>query len=137
MRLDLKSLAILVLLAFSISFFAMWYLKEDEEAKARIEILEEKNRKIRIKYESSVSERNILVAEYQNLVKEYESLDNRYQEIKKERDAISKRNDELLKVLDKQRKDLINSIRRYEELRDNPPNKSEEELMKSLRKNFK
>jgi hypothetical protein len=134
MKIDLKSALILILLFSTLFFFFKWYSSDNSEYKKQIDLLKQENKKI-IKMRDSINdviselqERNLALEQRALLIIEENMKLNR--ELQYEKNKANKSKEELLKLL----KEIAETKKKIEELKKNPPNRKEDELLNSLKK---
>lgn len=136
LKLDIKSILILVLLGFSIVFFALWYFKGDD-TKSRIKELENINKNIEIQRDSLKNVNKVLKVDFDNRQKDIEERDNQIKSIELE---LSKTKKDLVvangKVKEKE-KELADTKKKIEELKKNPIKRDDDDLIKSLKDKLK
>lgn len=137
MKLDLKSILILIFFGLSILFGYKWYFSGDKASKERVKQLEkefndlEKQKKL-VDLEilswqaKSDSLRNVDDRLKSELAKQEKLTKEAEMEVKK-----SKAN------LDKIKKDLEETKKKIEEIRNNPPNRTGDALLESLKNKTK
>jgi hypothetical protein len=133
MKLDIKSILILVLLGFSLFFGYSWYFRGDSGYKERLKQLEIRN-KIIEHQKDSISE--VLVKKEMDFIKLKESESILESEIASlEMDILNaRRNANKSKFeLDKIMKSLAETRRKIEELKKNPPNRTGNDLINSIK----
>jgi chromosome segregation ATPase len=132
MKLDIKSILILVLLGFSLIFFYMWYFRGDNY-KDELKKIKEENKILHEKRDSIDLRLNKLNVSF-NLLKKEDSLlrikiynqDLEIQKFKNKANASKEQLNKLLKELEETRKKI-------QELKNNPPNRTGQDLLNSLK----
>ncbi len=132
MKLDIKSIVILILLGTSIFFFATWFFR-GTDYKSEIEKLEDKNRLIELSRDSLKKNDIVLAKQYAEKDKQISDRENQIKEIesqllKVKQDLTISNN----KVRQNQ-KDLEETKKKIEELKNNPIKRDDEDLIKSLK----
>ena len=136
LKLDIKSILILVLLGVSIIFFALWYFK-GSDTKSRIKELEQINKNIEVQRDSLKNANKALKVDFDKRQKEIEERDNQIKLIEME---LSKTKRDLVvangKVREKE-KELAETKKKIEDLKKNPIKREDDELIKSLKDKLK
>lgn len=132
MKLDIKSIAILVLLGASILFFGMWFFK-GSDTKDRIKELEKQNAQIEKTRDSLELANKALSIEFNEIQKGIDERDNRIKSIESE---LSKTKNDLVsanKKVSQSQKDLAETKKKIEELKKNPIKRDDDALINSLK----
>lgn len=137
MKLDIKSIIILVLLGFSLIFFFRWYFSDIDNYKNEVNKLREAN-KILKSQRDSIDQRIInLQTEYDKLqvvqLKISSKILETEKEISKAREKATLSRHELEKV----RKELQETRNKLTELEKNPSNRTGDDLLNSLKNKTK
>lgn len=136
MKLDKKSIIILVLLGVSVIFFGLWYFKGDD-TKNKIKELESKNRKIEVTRDSLDNVNKSLKLDFDKI---QIVINDREEFIKQIEQNLSKVKLELdnanIKVKDGQ-KALSETKKKIEQLKRNPINRTDDSLINSLKEKLK
>jgi vacuolar-type H+-ATPase subunit I/STV1 len=137
MELDFKSILILILLGLTLIFGYKWYFTDNSDYKNQIKELEENYQLL----EKEKVENNLIIQKYKieldsimiqdslNVIKIYE-LESKVFEAEKQADESKKRFNELQKEL----KETRNKI---EEFKKNPPNRTGDDLLNSIKNKTK
>lgn len=133
MKLDIKSILILVLLGFSLFFGYSWYFRGDSGYKERLKQLEIRNKVIEHQKDSI---KEVLVQkeiEFIKLKKSESILESEIASL--EMDILNaRRNANKSKAeLDKIMKSLAETRRKIEDLKKNPPNRTGNDLLNSIK----
>jgi chromosome segregation ATPase len=133
MKLDIKSILILVLLGFSLIFFYMWYFRGSDNYKDELKKLKEENKILNETRDSITSHLNTLNVNF-NLLKKEDSLlrikiYNQDLEIQKFKNKANASKEKLNKLL----KELEDTRNKIQELKNNPPNRTGEDLLNSIK----
>jgi len=132
MKLDIKSIAILVLLGACILFFGMWFFK-GSDTKERIKELEKQVSSIQTKRDSLELSNKNLAIEFDKKQKDIEDRDNKIKSIESD---ILKVKQELnyanIRVREGQ-KELAETKKKIEDLRKNPIKREDDDLINSLK----
>jgi len=133
MKLDIKSILILFLLGFSLFFGYMWYFRGDKGYKERLNQLQERNISIQREKDSLVKILKVKEIEFVKLQRSesllLSQIANLQVEIKNAKNNANRSKSEL----DRIRKDLADTRRRIEELKKNPPNRTGDDLINSIK----
>jgi peptidoglycan hydrolase CwlO-like protein len=133
MKLDIKSILILVLLGFSLFFGYSWYFRSDIGYKEKLKQLEIRNKVIEHQKDSI---KEILVKKEIEFIKLKKSESILELEIESLKIDIlnAKRNANKSKAeLDKIMKSLAETRRKIEDLKKNPPNRTGNDLINSIK----
>jgi hypothetical protein len=137
MKIDIKVILILALLGLTLLFGLYWFWNQDKSSKKEINRLK-KEYKI-LEDQKKLINDEILV--WKNKTDSLIKIDTKLKsEIAKQEILIKKAELEAQKSkanLDKMRKDLIETRRRIEEVRNNPPNRTGNDLLESLKNKTK
>ena len=136
MKLDLKSILILVLLVFSIVFFSMWYFKKDN-SKDELNILKEDNRKIELVRDSLKQESIILKEKFILYQKDINSRALEISRIETLLDKSKLDNQSLNKSLSDMKSELSKTQKQIGDLVKNPKTLDSLDLMNSLKQKYK
>jgi predicted negative regulator of RcsB-dependent stress response len=136
MKLDIKSILILVLLGFCLLFGYKWYFStENSEYKKQVKDLRNKNKNLQRKRDSILLEINNLKEEFELIQKndkllrlKIDSLDNEIFISK----LNMKKSESELKLI---KENLLNNSKKIDSLKSNPPNRTGEDLLRSLKIN--
>jgi hypothetical protein len=135
-KLDIKSIAILILLGVCILFFSMWFFKGDD-IKDKINKLESENKKIELTRDSLERANVALQIDFNKKEKDIEERDIMINKI--ELDFAKTKKDLAIannKVTQSQ-KDLLETKKKIEDLRNNPIKRNDDSLIKSLKEKLK
>lgn len=137
MKLDLKSILILIFFGLSILFGYKWYFSGDKESKERVKQLEKKFNEL--EKQKKPVDLEILSGQAKS-----DSLRNVYDRLKSELAKLEKLTKEAeMEVkkskanLDKIKKDLEETKKKIGEIRNNPPNRTGDVLLESLKNKTK
>ncbi len=137
MKLDFKSILILILLGFSLFFGYNWYFKGDDVSKEKLNQLQERYDEIeKEKKESNKRlEDNAFVIDSLMLVDSLNSKKIALLEsnVKKAEDKANESAGKLSAV----QKELIATRKKIEELKENPPNRTGDDLLNSIKNKTK
>ncbi len=135
-KLDIKSIAILVLLGACIIFFGMWFFKGDD-TKDRVKQLEKDVKKIEVVRDSLKAYNVKLKGDYDSREKDITDRDNQIKIIESQL-SIAKGD---LRVANgkvaQNAKDLADTRKKIEELKKNPVNRTDDALINSLKEKLK
>jgi chromosome segregation ATPase len=115
-------------------FVWKWYSFDSSEYKKQIDSLREENKKI-IKMRDSIDE-VIYSLQNKNLILEQKAIEiigenmKLSKELSDEKNKSNKSKEELLKLM----REIAETKKKIEELKKNPPNRKEDELLNSLKK---
>lgn len=137
MKLDFKSILILILLAFALFFGYKWYFTDNsdyknqiKELKEQYQILEdEKNQNKLIIERYKVELDSIMVQDSLNLIRISELESNVFEAEQKAKDSK--------KQFDKLQKQLEETRKKIEEFKKNPPNRTGDSLLESIKNKTK
>lgn len=137
MRYDIKTIIILVLLGFTIILGYKWYFSGDEVSKDKVKQLEIENKKL----ESDKKNSDIEIAKWKVKFTELDITDKKLtlevsRSIKEANDAKIKANKSKLD-LDNLQKGLNETRRKIEEFEKNPPNRTGDALLESIKNRTK
>lgn len=136
-KLDIKSILILVLLAFSLLFFYKWYFSGVDNYKEQVKSLREDNKLIKERRDSIDLHLKSLKGEYNKLKQEDSVLrikiSNLDSEIRVAKDKANNSNNQLNSI----RKQLEQTKNDIKHLEDNPKNRKEDDLLNSLKNKLK
>lgn len=138
MKLDIKSILILILLGFTLIFGYKWYYGTDnndyknkiKELRDSNDLLEKQRDSIRVRLVNLKNDLDILKDKEELLNSE---IDNMRIEIEKAKANSNKSKSEL----DKLKSELKETRKRIDYLKDNPPNRTGDDLIRSLKNNLK
>ena len=133
MKLDIKSILILVLLGLTLLFGYNWFFGGNKESKQRVKQLEQEFKQLE-------SQKKLVDLEIANWVSKYDSLkkiDIKLQgELIKQEAETKKAEIEAQKSksnLDKLKKDIIETQNKIKDFKNNPPNRTGDALLESLK----
>lgn len=133
MKLDIKSILILVLLGFSLIFFYMWYFRGSDNYKDDLKKLKQENKELHEKRDSIQLHLNSLNDSFNELRKQDSLLkvkiSDQELEIQKFKNKANASKDQLNKLL----KELEETRKKIQELKNNPPNRTDQDLINSLK----
>lgn len=137
MKLDIKSILILVLLGFTLLFGFRWFLSGDKASKERVKQLEQQFKELESQKKLVDLEINSWICKSDSLKK----LDIKLQaELVKQEAQTKKAEIEANKSkssLDKLKKDIAETQQKIENLKNNPPNRTGDALLESLKNKTK
>lgn len=138
-QIDSKSILIILLLAFSLFFGYKWYfsMSDRKEWKDKVEQLNKENKALIDKRDSLQSSLNDLKIIYDDIVVKDSLLQIQISDL--EKDIIDSKNkaNRSVKELNKIKQELEENKRRIEELINNPIDKTDNELIESLKNKLK
>ena len=138
-QIDSKSILIILLLAFSLFFGYKWYfsMSDRKEWKDKVEQLNKENKALIDKRDSLQSSLNDLKIIYDDIVVKDSLLQIQISDL--EKDIIDSKNkaNRTVKELNKIKQELEENKRRIEELINNPIDKTDNELIESLKNKLK
>jgi hypothetical protein len=136
MKLDIKSILIILLSIFCIFFFSIWYLKGTDNKK-EYKILEDKFEKIQQARDSLIKVNLKLSSDFDKKQKDINERDEKISNI--ESDLVNIKIDlkEAESELVRNKKDLEETKRKIEKLKKNPIKREDDNLIKSLREKLK
>jgi predicted nucleic acid-binding Zn-ribbon protein len=138
-QIDSKSILIILLLAFSLFFGYKWYfsMSDRKEWKNKVEQLNKENKALIDKRDSLQSSLNDLKIIYDDIVVKDSLLQIQISDL--EKDIIDSKNkaNRTVKELNKIKQELEENKRRIEELINNPIDKTDNELIESLKNKLK
>lgn len=133
MKLDIKSILILVLLGFSLIFFYMWYFRGSDNYKDDLKKLKQENKELHEKRDSIQLHLNSLNDSFNELRKQDSLLkvkiSDQELEIQKFKNKANASKDQLNKLL----KELEETRNKIQELKNNPTNRTGQDLINSLK----
>jgi Tfp pilus assembly protein PilO len=137
MKYDIKTIIILVLLGFTIILGYKWYFSGDDASKDRVKQLEIENRKL----ESDKRKSDIEIAKWKVKFTDLDITDKKLtlevsKSIKDAKEALIKANISKLD-LDNLQKGLNETRRKIEEFEKNPPNRTGDALLESIKNRTK
>jgi chromosome segregation ATPase len=136
MKLDNKSILILILLGISIVFGYLWFFKASD-VKDQLKDLERANKNIQLERDSLRNENKILVVKFNDIQKDIDERDSRIKEIEYK---LSKTKSDLVIANDKanrNQKELEITRNKIKELKKNPIKRGDDDLIKSLKEKLK
>lgn len=140
LNIDFKMIIIFALLGLSLFFGYKWHTSSDlskSEWKSRVDQLTKENKILKSKRDS-ISILIVDLREEYNIISERESiLKEEIENLEKEITDARKRISITYKNLDELKNKLENNKKRIDTLVNNPQNKSEEDLLESLKNNLK
>jgi chromosome segregation ATPase len=137
MKIDIKTIIIGLLLVFSIIFFWKWYTNGDSTYKKELDALARENKSLQDKRDSLYKERLQLENELKIIQTKSFELEREISNLEKEVEE-QKRNSKKSRIeLDKLRAELEETKKKIEELKTNPPNRTGDDLLNSLRNKTK
>ena len=137
MKLDIKSILILLLFVIC-SIFAWKYFNEsDKDYKKELDKLRSENESILRKRDSLLNQRNKLETDLVIIRKHNDSLIYISSILEKEVTSQKQKANESKKELDKLRKDLEETKIKIEDLKKHPSNRNGDELLNSLKSKIK
>lgn len=138
-QIDSKSILIILLLVFSLFFGYKWYfsMSDRKEWKDKVEQLNKENKALIDKRDSLQSSLNDLKIIYDDIVVKDSLLQIQISDL--EKDIIDSKNkaNRSVKELNKIKQELEENKRRIEELINNPIDKTDNELIESLKNKLK
>lgn len=138
-QIDSKSILIILLLSFSLFFGYKWYfsMSDRKEWKDKVEQLNKENKALIDKRDSLQSSLNDLKIIYDDIVVKDSLLQIQISDL--EKDIIDSKNkaNRTVKELNKIKQELEENKRRIEELINNPIDKTDNELIESLKNKLK
>lgn len=138
-QIDSKSILIILLLAFSLFFGYKWYFSmgDRNEWKDKVDQLNKENKALMDKRDSLQSSLNDLKIIYDDIVVKDSLLQIQISDL--EKDIIDSKNkaNRTVKELNKIKQELEENKRRIEELINNPIDKTDNELIESLKNKLK
>ena len=133
MKLDIKSILILVLLGFSLIFFYMWYFRGSDNYKDDLKKLKQENKELHEKRDSIQLHLNSLNDSFNELRKQDSLLkvkiSDQELEIQKFKTKANASKEQLNKLL----KEMEETRNKIQELKNNPPNRTGQDLINSLK----
>lgn len=132
MKLDIKSILILVLLAGCLIFGYMWYFKSDNYKKELKELRAE-NEKIGQERDSINKNLKKLEIEFDKLKIREQALQQKIDSLQIEIDKSKQSANRTKAELDRIRQKLAETRRKIKEFRDNPPNRTGDDLLNSIK----
>jgi chromosome segregation ATPase len=137
MKLDIKSILILILLGLTLLFGFKWFFSGDKSSKERVKQLEQEFKELESQKKLVDLEIATWVAKSDSLKK----LDVKLQaELAKQEAQTRKAEEEANKSkdnLDKLKKDIAETQHKIEEFKNNPPNRTGDALLESLKNKTK
>jgi len=136
MKLDIKSILILVLLGFCLLFGYKWYFSTgNSEYKKQLKELRDSNRLLQSQRDSINIELKSLKTDFTLLKSEELSLKIDIEKLTEEIEITKANASKSKSELNKLKKDLLESRKKIEELKSNPTNRVGDELLNSLKNN--
>ena len=137
MKYDIKTIIILVLLGFTIILGYKWYFSGDDVSKEKVKQLERENKKL----ESDKKNSDIEINKWKVKFTDLDITDKKLKlevskSIKDAKDALIKANKSKLD-LDNLQKRLNETRRKIEEFEKNPPNRTGDALLESIKNRTK
>ena len=133
MKLDIKSILILVLLGFSLIFFYMWYFRGSDNYKDDLKKLKQENKELHEKRDSIQLHLNSLNDSFNELRKQDSLLkvkiSDQELEIQKFKTKANASKEQLNKLL----KEMEETRNKIQELKNSPPNRTGQDLINSLK----
>lgn len=137
MKLDIKSILILALLGISLFFGLNWFWSGDKSSKERVKQLEKEFKDLECKKQEVDKEIHLWRLKSDSL----KSLDEKLQkELAKQELLTKKAEQEAQKSranLEKMRNDLAETRKKIEDVKNNPPNRTGDALLESLKNKTK
>jgi peptidoglycan hydrolase CwlO-like protein len=136
LKLDLKSVLVLVLLGFCILFFSMWFLK-GTEYKKEFKLLDKKYERLQHIRDSLVDANSRLKSDFDNI---QTVVDQRNKKITKIESDLKKTKYELSKAnseLSENKHDLEETKKKIEKLKKEPIKREGDDLLNSLKEKLK
>lgn len=137
MKLDIRSILILILLGLTLLFGFKWFLSGDKASKERVKQLEQQFKELEAQKKAVDLEINDWRCKSDSL----RQLDIKLQaEVAKQESLTKKAELEATKSkanLDKMRRELAETQRKIEEIKNNPPNRTGDALLESLKNKTK
>jgi len=133
MKFDIKTIIILVLLGVSLLFGYKWFFSGDSSLKKRLKEIEAEYNALEEKKKASDKRIKDLEIEFIELEKKDKSLQEKVVKLESEikiaeQNAANSKNN-----LDKMKKDLEETKHKIEEFKKNPPNRTGDDLLNSLK----
>lgn len=133
---DIKWVAILVLLVTNILFFGIWFFK-GSDTKDKIKLLEEKNISIERQRDSLDRVNSGLRLEFNKIQKSIDERDSKIKDIEDQLSKVKKELDIANAKVNKYKKDLDETKRNIENLKRNPIKREGDDLINSLKEKLK
>lgn len=137
MKLDIKSILILILLGFTLLFGFKWFFSGDKASKERVKQLEQQFKEL----EAQKKVVDLEIITWRAKSDSLKQLDVKLQaEIAKQESLTKKAEAEANRSkanLDKMRHDLAETQRKIEEIKNHPPNRTGDALLESLKNKTK
>ncbi len=137
MKIDIKSIIITLLLVASLFLYYKWHNSENSNYEQELNKLKQENLLIHKKRDSLLSERSILQSDLNLIKNENQRLQLVSEKLEKESLEYRNRANKTKHELDNLRSQLEETHRKIEELKHNPPNRSDDNLLNSLRSKTK
>lgn len=137
MKIDFKSILILILLAFALFFGYKWYFTDTSDYKNKLKELQKEYQLL----EESKKENNLLIEKYKfelDSIMVQDSLNAiRISELESKVFDAEKNAAKSKKEFDKLQKQLEETRKKIEELKKNPPNRTGDALLESIKNKTK
>lgn len=133
MKLDIKSILILVLLAGCLIFGYMWYFRSDPNYKRELKELREDNKRIRNERDSINIHLIVMQSKFKNLKLREQALQQRIDSLEIEIEKSKQNANRSQADLNKLRNKLAETRRKIREMKDNPPNRTGDDLLNSIK----
>jgi Tfp pilus assembly protein PilO len=137
MKLDLKSIFIIILLATTILFGYKWFFSGNKESKEIVKQLEKEFKELE-KQKKSV---DIDILQWRAKSDSLKTIDAKLKSELAKQEALTKAAEKEAKKskdnLDKMRKDLEETRKNIEQIKNNPPNRTGDALLESLKNKTK
>jgi septal ring factor EnvC (AmiA/AmiB activator) len=132
MKLDIKSILILVLLAGCLIFGYMWYFKSDN-VKSELKELRADNERIKKERDSINIHLRALEVNFTKLKQNEKFLQQKINDLELEIERSKQKANKSQAELNKLRLRLEETRRKIKELKNNPPNRTDDDLLNSLK----
>jgi len=133
MKLDIKSILILILLGLTLLFGFKWFFSGDKESKERVKQLEQQFKEL----ESQKKAVDLEIIAWRQKSDSLKQLGIRLQSEVIKQESLTKRAEaEAIKskaILDKLRGDLAETQNKIKQIKNNPPNRTGNDLLESLK----
>lgn len=133
MKFDIKTIIILVLLGFSLLFGYKWFFSADPSLKKRLKEIEAEYNALEEKKKESDKKIKQLEQEYVELEKKDKQLQQQVIKLESEIKVAEQTAANSKSNLDKMKKDLAETKHKIEEFKKNPPNRTGDDLLNSLK----
>jgi chromosome segregation ATPase len=138
MKLDIKSILIIVLLGFTLIFGYKWYFDTNNSVyKKELKELRDSNKVLQDQRDSINYKLEVLELDLLNLIKNEDVLNSKIELLSIEIEAAKANANKSKAELNKLKKELIETRRKIDNLKQNPPNRTGEDLINSLKNNLK